>query len=328
MSSEPSAQELVDEIDRYIAASVERFGSTEAIRPGHRIPFEWPPHRLSLDYHVVASDWTRATSLVIDGEEIAVEIAQTPFGVFGRSPLYRNEARGETEPEMLRNLTEGLRPLLDRQRTIALTLERQGRVTTPISQMEPDALLKLLYCRDRDVAGEAHAIIERQASRGIYGPALIRILRGDRHPYRRIAHWCVLDLFEDLRAFCPTPEMSQAAVDAIKHLLMTANDDYARAIYKAGVVLGGHVCTDEAADALLEALGSPSRIGRRSAVHGLFHLAEWREGRRDEIVAAIRSCAEKDAEPLLAQFGREIADDIESQRIDHATEPIFEDEVT
>lgn len=42
-------------------------------------------------------------------------------------------------------------------------------------------------------------------------------------------------------------------VDAISRLMKEdSQDDIARTIYKAGVVLGGHLCTEEAADALLE----------------------------------------------------------------------------
>ena len=41
----------------------------------------------------------------------------------------------------------------------------------------------------------------------------------DRHPHRRSAQWCVLDMFEDLPSFCPTGEDQQAAIHAIQGLM-------------------------------------------------------------------------------------------------------------
>ncbi|MFX8988315.1 hypothetical protein ABTN23_19740, partial [Acinetobacter baumannii] len=71
--------------------------------------------------------------------------------------------------------------------------------------------------------------------------ALLEILRDREHPMRRIAQWCVLDLFEDLPSYFPDDEGQKQAVDAMSGLLWDAEDDYARTVFKAGVVLGGHV---------------------------------------------------------------------------------------
>ena len=154
----------------------------------------------------------------------------------------------------------------------------------------------------------------------MFTDALIHILDDRTHPLRRIAQWCVLDMFEDLPAFCRSPEDEVKAVAGIRDLVWSANDDYARTIYKAGVVLGGHVCSEQSAEALLACMFAPSRVGRRSAMHAVFHLAEWMPEKRDEIVGKLKMASKNDSEPLLRTFAACMARDIESKAPEHVTE--------
>src|SRR5207244_1266378 len=110
-----------------------------------------------------------------------------------------------------------------------------------LRELTPLDLLKLLYCEDRDVANEAKTEIELNASNHAFFPSLVHVLRDRLHPNRRSAQWCVLDLFEDLPSYCDSSQDEVAAVDAMKTLIWDAEDDFARTIYKAGVVLGGHL---------------------------------------------------------------------------------------
>ncbi len=327
MSAPEEARHLAEALCAYIERAVARQGGrTEAIKPGHAVAFHWPPHPISRDYHVVGSDWTASAELTVDHERFEVQIAHTAYGVFGRVEGIWNEARGDDVQEVLRRLELGMAPLFERQRTIAETLEREGRFTDTIRHLEPIDLLKLLYCADRGVTREAGTEIEAHASNRLFGPALIAILRDTSHPHRRSAQWVVLDLFEDLPSFCPTAEEQSLAVQAMKNLLWTAEDDFARTAYKAGVVLGGHVCTEEAANAVIECIEAPSKIGRRSAIHATFHLVEWMPELRGRVVDRLERQAETDPEPLLQKYASRMAKDIASEATDHVTEPLFEDE--
>ena len=317
---------LAQSISKYIAREVARFGTTEAVRPAHRVKFFWPPHPVSYSYHVLTSDWTGETAFEDSGERFAVRVARTPFGVFGRSEAIWHEERGDTEAEMLRALKVSAQPLFARQRLMATTLEREGRETRTMDRLTPLEWLELLYCPDRDVANEAHLHIERAHDRGAMLDALLVVLRDRSHPHRRSAQWCVLDLFEDLPSFAHTVDEEARAVEAIAGLLADAEDDYARTVYKAGVVLGGHLPHRLGAAALLDSLGSPSRIGRRSAIHALFHVVEWMPDRCEEIVVRLRAHAAQETEPLLSRFALGIARDIEAGGTDHLVEPTFPDE--
>jgi hypothetical protein len=155
---------------------------------------------------------------------------------------------------------------------------------------------------------------------------LAEILRDRKHPDRRSAQWCVLDLFEDIASFFPTPEERVPAVRAIGNLLVDAEDDYARTIYKAGVVLGGQIPEEIGGDVLLECLKAPSRIGRRSAIHGLFHVAEWFPDRCEEVLGALQEASKSDEEPVLRSYARDMHDDIMHHNFDHISEPSFENE--
>jgi hypothetical protein len=225
---------------------------------------------------------------------------------------------------MLVALRESSEPLFQRQLAINRTLERSGRFTGHIRDLAPVDLLKLLYCEDRDVADEAHTIIDTHASDHIFLPPLVQILRDRRHPNRRSAQWCVLDLFEDLPRYCESPEDERAAVDAMRDLIWDAEDDFARTIYKAGVVLGGHIPYVHGGPVLLECLRAPSPIGRRAAIHGLFHVVEWVPNMKARVVQALRDAAKADVEPLLRAYAEGMANDIEADETEHLPEPIFE----
>jgi hypothetical protein len=317
----------VEELSRYVARMVEREGgSTKAKKPAHRIKFFWPPHPVSYSYHVLSTDWNSSASFEAYGETFPVEVAKTPYGVFGRCQDIWHEERGETLSEMLEKLRETSEPLFKRQLAINRSLERPGRFVGHIPDLDVLDLLKLLFCEDRDVANEAKSQIEIRASRHEFFPSLIFILTDQRHPNRRSAQWCVLDLFEDLQSFTQSPEDEIRAVQAMKAMIWEAEDDYARTIYKAGVVLGGHLPHAFGGPILIECLSAPSRIGRRAAIHGLFHVAEWMPDMRDRVFAALSLVAQSDPEPILRTYAANIANDIASGDSDHVPDALFPDE--
>lgn len=316
-------QAMVDYQDSVAAGSAH----SKAERPGNRVPFLWPPHPVSAEYHVLASDWTGSATTDIQGETFEVKIARTPHGVFGKIDRLWVEARGDSEAEMLKQLAKACEPLFHRQWTISNTLGLDHRFSGHIHDLSPIGLTRLLYCPDRDVAHDAQVEIESNASLKVFGPALVAILLDDRHPIRRSAQWCVLDMFEDLPSFFQDEAGAQSAIDAIRQLMWNAEDDFARTVYKAGVVLGGHICSEPAAQALLDCLNAPSKIGRRSAMHAVFHLAEWMPEKRELIVSLLQECAKHDAEPLLREFAGRMAQDIASCANEHTLEPVFSDEL-
>ena len=313
-------------LEEFIREAASHSSDPHPVKPSHRVPFHWPPHPVSKDFHVLASDWTGHASFEAYGEEFEVEVARTAQGVFGRVEKIWNEARAETLEQVIELLKTGAEPFLARQRLITKTLGAEKRFQGRVSDLEALDLVKLLFCPDRDVAHEAQVTIETHASSGIYSRSLIRILVDDQHPHRRSAQWCVLDMFEDLPSFCPEPAAQAEAVDAIHKLIKDAQDDYARTIYKAGVVLGGHVCTPAAAEALFDCTSSAFKFGRRSAIHAVFHLAEWMPQYRDRIVATLKQCADKDPESSLREFAASMARDVEAKSYDHMTEPLFPEE--
>jgi hypothetical protein len=326
-AADDAAQEVLASLERFIDEAVAaNGGSTVARKPGHRAKFHWPPHPVSYSFHVLATDWTGQAAFSAHGEEFEVAVARTPYGVFGRCDSIWHEDRGDSLEEMLENLRASSEPLFHRQLTISQCLGRTGRFVGHINELTPSELVRLLYCRDRDVANQAQIEIETHASNRVFTPALIAILRDRRHPDRRSAQWCVLDLFEDLPSFCVNDEQELQAVQSMRNLLWDAEDDYARTVYKAGVVLGGHLTTKHGGTALLECLRSPSKIGRRSAIHGLFHIVEWQPDMRETVVAELRKAAETDPEPQLREFAMLMARDIQEGDMDHIPEPVFADE--
>ena len=320
------ADALAHELTSYIEEFVGKSGSTKAIKPGHRVKFSWPPHPISYSYHVLASDWTGTATLFSHGEQFPVTVAKTPHGVFGRCEPLWLESRGDTLESMLDNMAREAAPFLRRQYEIADTLGREERFRGTVRELAAIDLLKLLYCKDRDVANDAQREIETHARSGLFTPALIQVLNDRKHPYRRSAQWCVLDMFEDLPSFCQNGNHEAAAIDAMKGLIWDAEDDYARTAFKAGVVLGGHVPASHGGPVLLQCLDAPSKIGRRSTIHGLYHVVEWLPDMRDQVVAALRRQAEHDPEPLLRSYASAMADDIENDNAEHFQEPMFPDE--
>ena len=307
-------------VDRFVG---QNGGSEVAVKPSNRLKFHWPPHPVSYSYHVLASDWTGRSTLTAYGEEFEVEVARTPNGVFGRVAKLWHEDRGLNEEEMLANLRRSLEPLFQRQLAVNRALGNPGRFTGHIRELPPLQLVELLYCEDRDVANEARTEIETRASTGYFLPVLLAVLEDRRHPYRRSAQWCVLDLFEDLPCFCRSDEEAAAATAAIKGLIWDAEDDYARTIYKAGVVLGGHVPYLHGGPALLECLHAPSKIGRRSAIHGLFHVVEWMPDARAKVLEALTEVAREDPEPALRDYARLMVKDLAAHAFDHTPDVVF-----
>ncbi len=323
-----NAEQIANELRAFVARAVQaNEGSTVAKRPAHRVKFHWPPHPISYSFHVLATDWKGSASFEAYGETFEVEVANTPYGVFGRSKELWHEDRGESVEEMLASLKASSEPLFQRQLAISRTLELPSRFTGHIREIPPLDHLKLLYCEDRDIANEARTEIETHASSCLYLPGLIAILDDRSHPNRRSAQWCVLDLFESLPDFCKLEDDEIEAVRAMRDLIWTAEDDYARTIYKAGVVLGGHIPYRHGGPTLLECLHAPSKIGRRSAIHGLFHVVEWIPEMRDLVSESLRRVSQNDPEPVLREFAASMAEDIAVAAQDHRLEPVFPDEV-
>ncbi|MFI5387646.1 MAG: hypothetical protein ACHQ50_16175, partial [Fimbriimonadales bacterium] len=189
--------ELVEALSAFVAREVERNGGSTAVRrPAHRVKFHWPPHPVSYSYHVLASDWTGSTTFQAYGQTYEVQVATTPYGVFGRCNAIWLEARSDTVDGMIHEMILAAEPLFHRQLLISRTMELEGLFTGHVRDVQPEGLLKLLYCEDRDVANDARIEIETHTNSHQFTAALIYILRDTRHPNRRSAQWCVLDLFE------------------------------------------------------------------------------------------------------------------------------------
>jgi len=323
---ETLASPLATEIRDYARRSADRAGTTVAVKPAHRIRFHWPPHPVSYEYNVHPTDWAGKVQLQAHGEEFSVQTARTPFGVFGRCEELWLEAKGDDDAGMLEAMRMAAEPLFQRQFLINHTLEQTGRFRGHIRDLPKIELLKLLYCEDRDVAHEARVEIEVQASDPEWLPGLIQILDDRIHPTRRSAQWCVLDLFEGLPTFVSDEDGERLAVESMQRLIWDAEDDYARTIYKAGVVLGGHIPHRYGGPALLACLDAPSKFGRRSAIHGLFHVVEWMPEMMETVVQRIRGAAERESDPQLKAFAEGMANDIEAGELEHVMEPVFPEE--
>lgn len=324
-----TANEILAGVNDAILRGFKEAGEdSTAVNPGHRVSFHWPPHSVSRDYHVTQECWRDESEHEIRGEKYMVQWATTEHGVFGRIIDLWNEAKGESREEVLSLLLEGATPWFDRMDAISNSIGSPNRFHGQIVDLASPDIAKLLFCSDRDVASAAVVEIEKRASTAEFLPSFIAILRDGLHPYRRTAQWCVLDMLEDYSAFCKTDAEVKEAVDAIEFLMSTTHDDHARAIYKAGVVLGGHFCNEPAANALINCLTAPSKVGRRSAMHAVFHLVEWLPAERTRVIAALEAAAQQESEPLLKEFALSQARDISSGASDHMEEPVFAEEIS
>ncbi|MBL8048333.1 MAG: hypothetical protein JNJ45_06590 [Chthonomonas sp.] len=319
---EITALELLAEFQKFSAGVI----SGPALKPANRSAFHWPPHSVAVDYHVQASEWTETLDLEIEGERHAVRLAYTRNGVFGQMPDFGNDARADSAEKVLKKLAEGVKPLFRRQRELATLLGLPGRYTERISTLSPVGLVRLLYAADRDISHQACVEIESHASTAVFGPTLVAVLSDTSHPHRRAAQWAVLDLFEDLSSYFPSVEAQAAAIEAIRNLMWEAPEDYARTIYKAGVVLGGHICTEASAAVLLECFEAPSKFARRSAIHASFHLVEWMPEAKDAVLAGLQRLAESDPDGILQAYADGMASDIARGLTDHIDDVFFPEE--
>ena len=314
-----AADSLAADLRTWLAA----FIPETPVKPDHRKKLRWPPPSSSHQYHVLAKEWRRSAILEVHGEVLPVLVAQGPYGVFGRCEEIWLEAKGDSEAQMLENMRIAAEPFFKKALGINAVLGLPGRFRGHLETLSPLDHLKLLFSDDRDIADDGQVEIEKHAKTKLFGPALIEVLLDTRHRSRRTAQWCVLDLFEELPAYCRDAEEERSAVAAMKALIWDAQDDYARTVFKAGVVIGGHLSETYGGPVLIECLAAPSRIGRRSAIHGLFHVVEWVPELRDSVASTLRRHAESEPEPILASFARDMASDIESESVDHVHEPVF-----
>jgi len=315
-------QEVLASLEAFLQEEEQRNGGKmSAVNPGPRKHFIWPHRPLSAQYNVKAKDFRKTVRFEIHGEAFLVEVAETPFGVFGKCNTLKAEAKGNDEEQMLINLEKELEPLFERQFAISRVLGFSRRYEGSISELHPTQIIRLLYCPDRDVAHTAMTEIETHARSGVYTPALIRILKDESHPYRRIAQWCALDIFEDLQNVCHSSEEVHDALAAIRSLMMNAEDDYARTVFKAGDVLGDHIANEESGRILKEvATEGLQPFGRRSAIHGMIHLCEWIPAEKESVIAVLERVARTDPIPALRQYAKATIQDILSGE-PHGPEP-------
>lgn len=317
-----TSQEVLSSLESFLKEEEQRNGGKRpAINPGPRKHFIWPHRPLSAQYNVKPKDFKRTVRFEIYGEAFAVEVADTPFGVFGNCKALKAEAKGNNEEQMLINLERELEPLFNRQFAMSRVLGLSRRYEGSISELHPTQIIRLLYCPDRDVAHSAMTEIETHARNGLYTAALTRILKDESHPYRRIAQWCALDIFEDLQNICHSKEEVKEALNAVRSLMMNAEDDYARTVFKAGDVLGDHIANEDAGKILKEvASEGPKPFGRRSAIHGMIHLCEWIPEEKESVIALLERVARTDPIPILRQYAKATIQDILSGE-PHGPEP-------
>lgn len=333
MNQLAESQDVVSSLNEYLAEATRELGSRSPARdPGHYHPWHWPLHPVSTEYHIPTSAFTETGTVEIAARPVEIAIARTASGVFCRCDHYRAEARGETLESAQKALITSIRPLLTRKALIAALTGIEspgtpGRYSGPMRDLPPDALVKLFFASDRSVAHDACHEIEASEHRRLFTDAFRRILDERAHPYRRTAQWLVLDQFEELPYYCADAECEQAVIQSIFDLMWEdADDDYGRTIYKAGIVLGGHVLTDFSAERLMALLEAPSKIARRSAMHAVFHTAEWMPNLRDVLVDRLKTIAPNEPEPQLRDFALAMARDIAAEETDHIMEPVFADE--
>ncbi len=325
---------LIDQRTQFAKAIIEfavddarRFPATpNPIKPNHYIPWKWPLHPISADYRLSASEWKSSEVVQIAGVDYAVLVATTDFGVFGRCEALRCEAMGKDLATMIANVAKTAKPLLARRKLVGEILRLDGPFTGSIRDLSTLDHLKLFYATDRAIAHDAQAQIETGPNHKLVFDACIEILNDRDHPNRRTAQWLVLDLFEDLPSVASTAQDETVAIDAIYNLIASSTDDFARTIFKAGVVLGGHICTHYCAERLIQLTTAPEKIARRSAVHACFHLVEWLPESKDSVVKAVQYVAESDPEQLLRTFAASVVRDILADEIDHMIEPKFDNE--
>jgi|GEM_PF-524559 len=324
---ESDSDDLAKEMSDWLAKLAALNPDSTSIDPGHRTRFRWPPPSTSYGYHLSEADWSRTIQIEVFGDLIDLEVAETALGIFGRSPRLWLDAKGDTEQGMIDSFTESARPFYDRLDAISTVLEVPRRYNWNFNMMTSLQLLKLLFGRDRDVANAARIVIETREHSVHFSSALNVILANRTHPMRRSAQWCALDIYEDLQSYCKNENETREAIDAIKGILWDADNDFARTVYKAGVVLGGHLPTDIGGPVLIECLKSPSRIGRRSVIHALFHVVEWAPELQNEIVEQLRNHASTESDPDLRVFALRMAADIELEQTDCVPEPVFPEEL-
>ncbi len=322
-----SSDEILEALKRFLEEESKLNGGPQpAVRHGQRMQFHWPKHSVSAQYNVKSTEFTEQIPWEHRGEIFQVVYADTSFGVFGKCEQLWAEAKGKTLDQMLVNLEREVEPLFERQLSISRTLRLNKRYEGKISDLEPEQLVRLLFCSDRDVAYTAMLEIEAHAKSGPYTPSLIYVLEDETHPNRRVAQWCALDIFEDLLNICKNEAEKSAAFAAFKKLLMNATDDYVRAVYKAGDVLGDHVANEDALEILVDVvLNGESPYGRRSAIHGFIHLCEWRPELQEQVINALKKVEDGDKEVCLREYASATIDDI-LRGGPHGPEPILPQE--
>lgn len=327
------SKDVVLSLNEYLSEFARELGErSPAHDPGHYHPWHWPLHPVSTEYHIQTSAFTESDAIEVDGRPVSISVARTPSGVFCRCEQFRAESRGEILETAKTALIESIQPLLTRNALIAHICGIEspgtpGRYSAPLRELPPEALVKLFFASDRSIAHDACHEVEASEHRKLFTPAFRRILDERTHPYRRTAQWLVLDQFEELPYYCADAECEEGVIQSIYDLMWEdAGDDYGRTIYKAGIVLGGHVLTDKSAALLMSLLEAPSKITRRSAMHAVFHTAEWMPNLRDSIVERLKAIAPHEPEPKLRDFALAMARDIAAEEVDHIMEPVFADE--
>ena len=80
-SGPDTSSEMLKGLEEFIREAASHSSDPRPIKPSQRVPFHWPPHPVSKDFHVLASDWTGHASFEAYGEEFDVEVVRTAQGV-------------------------------------------------------------------------------------------------------------------------------------------------------------------------------------------------------------------------------------------------------
>jgi hypothetical protein len=319
-----SAKDLGNELRAWLDARAIKYkGQNEPKKPDHYTPFHWPVHPISHDYAIPKGAWNQIVSWEFHGKIFEVLVAETHQGFFGRCEGMRAEAMGASLQGMLKELKKTCEPLYQRRMEVARRLDLPEPYQGSLNDLDLLSLFKLFFANDRALAHDAANRLETGLPHAMMPHAMLEILRETQHQNRRVAQWLVLDMLEHHESYVTSEVTDADFASALRDLMWDAQDDYARTIFKAGVVLGGHMCTPASANTILELFSAPSAIARRSAMHASFHLREWMPEQEQSVLEKLALIAESDPEPLLTVYANGLRADILSGDTDHVLEPTF-----
>lgn len=322
-----SAKDLGNELRAWLDICViGQNGNDAPLKPDHYKPFHWPLHPISHDYAIPKEAWNQAVTWTFHGRSFEVLVATTSQGYFGRCEGMRAEATGVGLEEMLKELERTCEPLYRRRTEVAAKLGLDEPYQGSLNDLDILSLFKLFFANDRALAHDAANRLETGLPHAMMPHLLLEVLKESKHQNRRVAQWLALDMLEHHESYTNAEVTDVEFAEAIKTLMWNATDDYARTMFKAGVVLGGHMCTAASAKTILALISSPSPIARRSAMHASFHLREWMPEQEEAVLSILKQVELNDPEPMLRAYANGLQADILSGDTDHVLEPTFSNE--